>query len=47
MFKLAEGTDLKHSQEQVLLPTLVLVSVQCEHYGLEKGVDFGEADETT
>lgn len=31
----------------MLLAALVLVSVQREHDGLEKGVDFGQADEST
>ena len=30
----------------MLLAALVLVSVQREHDGLEKGVDFGQADES-
>jgi hypothetical protein len=31
----------------MLLTTLVLVSVDCEHDGLEQRIDFGHGDETT
>lgn len=31
----------------MLLSTLVLVSIQCEHDSLKKGIDFGQADEAT
>ena len=31
----------------MLLATLVLVSVNCEHDGLEEGIDFGHRDQST
>lgn len=31
----------------MLLPTLVLISVQGEHHRLEEGIDLGERDEAT
>jgi hypothetical protein len=31
----------------MLFSTFVLVSVKCEHDGLEEGIDFGETDEAT
>jgi hypothetical protein len=37
---------LEHGQEQVLLPALVLVSVQREHDRLEQSVDLREGNET-
>ena len=45
--KLSRKNRLEHSQEKMLFSTLVLVSIQCEHDGLKKGIDFGQADEAT
>lgn len=42
------GEDgLEHGEEEMFLSTLVLVAVEGEHDGLEEGIDFGQADETT
>lgn len=41
------STNLKHGKQKVLLTTLVLISVDCEHDGLEKRVDLGHGHEST
>ena len=38
---------LEHREKKVLLSAFVLVSIKCEHDGLEEGVDFREGDKTT
>lgn len=38
---------LEHGKEEVLFATLVLVAIESEHDGLEKGVYFRQADEST
>jgi len=40
------GAHLEHGEKQVFLATFVLVSVDCEHDGLEKGVDFRHGHKT-
>lgn len=34
------GCYLEHSQEQVLFTTFILISINCEHDGLEQCVDL-------
>lgn len=36
----ADNTHLKHSQEQMFLTALVLVSIDCEHDCLQERVDL-------
>ena len=36
---------LEHGQEEMLLATFVLVSVDCEHDGLQERVDLGHGDQ--
>jgi hypothetical protein len=38
---------LKHGQQQMLLSTLILIAVDCEHDGLQKRVDLGHGDQST
>lgn len=35
---------LKHSQKQMFLAALVLISVDCKHDSLKEGIDFGHRD---
>ena len=46
-FELGGQYGLEHREKEVLLPALVLVTIQSEHDGLEQSVDLREGDETT
>ena len=45
-FKLRGEHGLEHGEEEMLLPTLVLVAIESEHDGLEQRVDFRQADKS-
>jgi hypothetical protein len=39
-------TNLKHGQEEMLLATFILVTINSKHYGLKEGIDLGHRDQT-